>query len=92
MSNRAIAEKYGMPEPTVRRARSGASNDAPDKRTGKDGKAYPARRNGPKPERRTAIETVERIAEMVLDEGKSYGEAGAEAGVSSTINCVKCRS
>ena len=38
-SNRAIAEETGVSEPTVRRARkSPASNDAPEKRVGKDGK------------------------------------------------------
>jgi hypothetical protein len=46
-SNRAIAEETGVSEPTVRRARSGASNDAPEKSVGKDGKSYPAKRQSP---------------------------------------------
>lgn len=42
-SNRAIADEIGVSEPTIRRARkSGASHDAPEKHTGKDGKSYPA--------------------------------------------------
>ena len=40
MSNRAIAEEIGVSEPTVRRMRlARASCDAPEKVTGKDGKA-----------------------------------------------------
>jgi ParB-like nuclease domain len=40
-SNRVIAEETGASEATVRRVRnSGASGDAPEKRTGKDGKTY----------------------------------------------------
>jgi hypothetical protein len=49
LSNRAIADAAGLSEPTVRRARkSGASHDAPEKRTGKDGKEYPAKSKKPK--------------------------------------------
>jgi hypothetical protein len=40
-SNRAIAADTGISEPTIRRAR--ASDDAPERVTGKDGKNYPAR-------------------------------------------------
>lgn len=43
-SNRRIAEATGASEATVRRDVAGASNDAPGKVTGKDGKSYPARR------------------------------------------------
>jgi hypothetical protein len=39
-SNRAIAEETGVAEATVRRAREGASHDAPDEREGRDGKIY----------------------------------------------------
>jgi hypothetical protein len=39
-SNRAIAEETGIAEATVRRAREGASCDAPDEREGRDGKIY----------------------------------------------------
>ncbi|HBP16813.1 MAG TPA: hypothetical protein DEA08_03330, partial [Planctomycetes bacterium] len=42
-SNRLIAQELGVGEATVRR-RSGASDDAPEQRTGADGKAYPAER------------------------------------------------
>ena len=45
-SNRTLAAETGVSEPTVRRARSPASHDAPaTKRVGRDGKAYrlPAR-------------------------------------------------
>src|SRR5215470_5191738 len=42
-SNRAIAEETGTSEATVRRAR-GASPDAPDTVTGRDGKTYKAKR------------------------------------------------
>ena len=38
-SNRAIADEIGVSEPTVRRARQGASSDASE-REGKDGKTY----------------------------------------------------
>jgi hypothetical protein len=41
-SNRAIAAEIGVSEPTVRRAR-GASDDAPETVTGRDGKSYPAK-------------------------------------------------
>ena len=39
-SNRALAAELGVGEATVRRVRSGAPNDAPEKRIGKDGKHY----------------------------------------------------
>jgi hypothetical protein len=42
-SNRAIAAGIGADEKTVRKARSGADQSAPEKVTGKDGKSYPAR-------------------------------------------------
>jgi hypothetical protein len=42
-SNRALAEEIGTSEATMRRAR-GASSDAPDTVTGRDGKEYPAKR------------------------------------------------
>jgi hypothetical protein len=42
-SNRAIAAATGLSEATVRRARvAGATNDAAEKRVGKDGRKYPA--------------------------------------------------
>src|SRR5262245_56232233 len=41
-SNRQIAEETGLSEATVRRARPGASHDAPELVTGRDGKSYPA--------------------------------------------------
>jgi hypothetical protein len=45
MSDRAIAAELGVSDTTVLRARkSGASNAAPETRTGKDGKKYPAKR------------------------------------------------
>src|SRR5258708_2939450 len=47
MSNGAIAEKFGVSEATIRRARNSVtSNDATEKRTGKDGKKYKARHKG----------------------------------------------
>jgi len=42
-SNRAIAKDIGVGEATVRRSR-GAPCGAPEKRTGRDGKSYPARK------------------------------------------------
>ncbi|MCE5292962.1 MAG: winged helix-turn-helix domain-containing protein [Nocardiaceae bacterium] len=39
LSNRAVAAKSGISEPTVRRARATASDDAVEKRVGLDGKA-----------------------------------------------------
>ena len=49
MSNRAIAEKVGVDEKTVRNALRGAEFSAPEYVTGKDGKQYPAQQQ-PKPE------------------------------------------
>jgi len=46
MSNRAIASQIGADEKTVRKARSGADQSAPETVTGKDNKQYPARRDG----------------------------------------------
>ena len=48
-SDRAIAEETGVSDWTVRHARkkSGARDHAPEKRTGKDGKSYPAARKLP---------------------------------------------
>jgi hypothetical protein len=44
-SNRAIADEIGVGFETVRRARqSGDPNGSPAKRTGKDGKSYPAKK------------------------------------------------
>ena len=48
-SNRAIAEMAGTGEATVRRLRSGASPDAPEKVEGRDGKSYSAPARKPKP-------------------------------------------
>lgn len=56
MSNRALANVTGLSEPTVRRARTGASNDAPEKRTGQDGKSYPTTRRAPDPDKPTRTE------------------------------------
>lgn len=45
MSYRRIGDKLGVGEATVRRdIKSGASNDAPEKVNGKDGKIYPAKK------------------------------------------------
>jgi hypothetical protein len=54
MSNRSIAGKTGVSEATVRRAR-GASNDAPERRTGLDGKQHPVKHKQ-KPPRRESPE------------------------------------
>lgn len=43
-STRRIAEAAGVEEVTVRRDLAGATNDAPERVVGKDGKSYPARR------------------------------------------------
>ena len=43
-SDRAIAAEIGVGKDTVRRARQGGANAPTDKRTGKDGKSYPARK------------------------------------------------
>lgn len=48
LSNTALAEVTGVDEKTIRRDRSGSAFAEPDKRTGQDGKNYPARR-GMKP-------------------------------------------
>ena len=48
-SARVIADLCGCSEATVRRIRSGASFDAPEKVTGADGKSYPARKPPPDP-------------------------------------------
>jgi transposase-like protein len=77
-SNRMISEETGIPEPTVRRARnkSGASHDAPAKRTGRDGKAYR------QPQRRTPQEKFDAAARL-RQQGKTQTEAAKEAGLGS---------
>lgn len=47
MSNRAIASATGVSEATVRRSLAGASYDAPERITGKDGKKHPATKSVP---------------------------------------------
>ena len=70
-SNRAIAGDIGVSEPTVRRARSGASYDAPEKRVGQDGKNYPAKRKA-----MTAKDAKEFLA-LTPDEAVARCEAHA---------------
>jgi hypothetical protein len=55
-SDRAIAADIGVSDFTVRKARqSGASNHAPDKRIGKDGKKQPAKKTKKPPDVRQQV-------------------------------------
>jgi hypothetical protein len=74
-SNRAIAEKIGVDEKTVREAR--ADQSAPETITGRDGKQYPAKRKlpsyrpdhepaRPEPERPVSAKVQEREADSAL--------------------------
>lgn len=74
-SNRAIADAIGVTDMTVLRARKseGATNVAPEKRLGKDGKSYPAKR--PLTEKQAKIVALK-------DSGMSEREIALEAGTS----------
>lgn len=88
-SDGVIATRIGVSRATVQRAREQPTqNEQVDKRTGKDGKtrSAPKPKTGPKPEQRKfPPETEKLIATRVLDEGKSYSEAGAEVGASNIV-------
>ena len=58
MSNRAIASQIGADEKTVRKARSGADQSAPETVTGRDGKTY----------------SLEHGRKQVIELQKHYGE------------------
>jgi len=77
MSNRAVAEKGGVSEPTIRRARAGASFDAPDqqKRTGRDGKLYSTTQSPRKPR----INKVEAIAETLKSQTGQWPDSNTLA-------------
>lgn len=86
-SNRAIAEETGISEPTVRRARAGASCDAPEEREGRDGKSYSVRPDPPPP-RRGKEAVRERVLEaLVMLSGLPPAEevAGYFDGVDAAI-------
>ncbi len=74
-SNRIIADKLGVSEPTVRRdVKSGASNDAPqspEKVTGKDGKQYPAKKEVT--ETNNSTDTIEKPIEDIPHVAKNTG-------------------
>jgi hypothetical protein len=71
LSNRAIAEKTGLSEPTVRRSRkSGASTDAPEKRTGRDGKKQKATK-AKTGNRKPKLEKMPNVACEIIDESNS---------------------
>jgi hypothetical protein len=73
-SDRAIAEEIGVGNKTVSRARKTVvSNDTTEKRKGRDGKSYAAKR----PPRKHSTEVRQRVASLVLDEGKTHDEAMA---------------
>jgi transposase-like protein len=82
-SDRAIAAEIGVSDTTVLRARkAGASHEATDRRTGKDGKSYKASK--PKKSAVTA-EDRSNLAAEVLYKGKTLAETAKKAGVSVQI-------
>jgi hypothetical protein len=90
MSDRDIADKIGVSDTTVLRARkSTASKEAvEEKRTGKDGKTrrMPKRRER---RRRNDATAEAKAAAAVLDQGKTYKEAATESGLDGSVQIMK---
>jgi hypothetical protein len=84
MSDRAIADKLGVSQPTVSRARkqSTDTNVSVDKRIGKDGK----KRRKP---RKNSAATEATAAAAVLDKGRTYKQAAVETGINGTEQVMK---
>jgi hypothetical protein len=81
-SNYVIAEDIGLSESTVRRTRSGASKDVTARRTGRDGKSYPAgRTTQPKPKTQPldiALSALTQIEQLVGDMAKAIGNVRSD--------------
>jgi hypothetical protein len=83
-SDRMIEESTGVSDTTILRARNaGASKEAPEKRTGRDGKRQAARKHKNPPEREAEA------AALVLDRGLSYAKAAAAAGLDGSVQIMK---
>lgn len=78
MSDRAIAEQYGIGKETIRRTRKSVAPNGPPEdrnpklRTGKDGKRYPATRQAPAARVIPYDEAVKQVREIVERQNKNH--------------------
>jgi hypothetical protein len=75
LSNRAIAEEFGVSEFSVRKARNSvAIKNAPETRVGKDGKKYPAKRKADQ-SKKTRGKVVAYSGDPIVEDCPSCGSA-----------------